>query len=168
MSLLNPLGDIFGTEAAKANADSSTAIAASQSQAAQSIAQMQANAQTTIAGYQKELGIHQSDNMLAGMTVQSNNMLAISQTNAEVAKLGIQENNATQRWQAMLWLVEQQEALDTKLQIAVKNAEVSLKELDNDYKIEKGRLKNEARELEVREQEIAQANSTAETQSFLV
>lgn len=99
---------------------------------------------------------------------QSNNMVQIAQTNAATMQLGILQNSQNAQFQTLAWLTERLDANDTKLQIAVENAKLQFQE-QSDRHIERMEgLKLDARELDIRQAELAAAKGggTTDTSSF--
>ena len=81
---------------------------------------------------------------------QSNAQLQIAQTQAATMQLGILKSSQDAQFQNLAWLTDRLDSGDTKLQIAVENAKLHLQE-ESDHHVEAMQgLKNDARELEIR------------------
>lgn len=143
-------------DAAKAAADGRAKEAEWMSQARTAEATAMAEARTTEANDRRDAMIHVSDNRLAEAKDRDATMT-----------LSIMQNSRDFQFQVTAWLMAQTESLSTKVQIAMKDAEVRLHQIDSDERVEEKRIKNEGREIDLREQEIKNAGKVS-SQSILV
>ena len=95
-----------------------------------------------------QLAQAQMQNNLMGLRAQIDGQVQVANINAEAA-----------RFQGLMWLTAQQEKMDTSLQIAMKDADIRLRELDYDYDLRKREIANEARELDIREIEASSVST---------
>lgn len=100
------------------------------------------------------------------MIHESDNNLRAEKDSNLTWRFAIMKNSQDVQFQIMAWLTSQLEGLDTKTQIAMKDAEVRLSQIGADYDIQKRQIKLEEREFDLREQETRRAREV-ETGSFL-
>jgi hypothetical protein len=97
---------------------------------------------------------------------QSNNMVSISQTQAATMQLGILENSKNAQFQTLAWMTDRLDSNDTKVEIARENANLQSQALTDKHDENMKALKNDARELDIREIE-AHKPQTTDTTNFL-
>lgn len=89
-----------------------------------------------------------------GMVVDSNNRLRETSMQNQTMRFGIMKNSQDFQFQILSWLTVQLEGLDTKTQIAFKDAEVRLAQISSDTRIQEKELELDGRELDLREAEM--------------
>lgn len=92
---------------------------------------------------------------------QSNAQVQIAQTQAATMQLGILKSSQDAQFQTLAWLTDRLDSNDTKLQIATENAKLHMAEQSDHHMEAMAGLKNDARELEIREFESKRAGGAS-------
>ena len=132
-----PNAGMFSGNLGDDTANAATMSAMYQMQTQQNIAYMNAQMQLQISNNQSEVAVHLSDNQLEST----------------------REKSEAQKFQMLMWQQVQMQQCNASLQIACKQAEVSLMAQEDRHLEAMARLKNDARELQVRAMEVTQAKA---------
>ena len=119
-----------------------------------------ADARTAEANVMADARRYEADQERITAVNQSNNQLSAERMQNSTMRYGIMTNSRDFQFQILAWLTAQLEGIDTKAQIAMKDAEVRITQIGSDERIERDKVKLDARELEIREAELNQSRQS--------